>query len=194
VILDAARRLFAEKGFDTTTVRAIATSAEVDPALVHHYFGSKDQLFLAAMKSPFDPREFIPQITAGGPDQVGVRLVRTFVTMWDGPIGNAGAALFRSAMSNEWSARLLREFLTTQILRRVLADLRLDPAEAPIRASLIATQMAGLAMIRYIIKLEPIASMPVEQLVRLIAPNVQNYITGPLEILDPLPKTGNASR
>ncbi|HEX2772729.1 MAG TPA: TetR family transcriptional regulator [Micromonosporaceae bacterium] len=179
-ILTAAREAFAERGFDRASIRAIATSAGVDPALVHHYFGTKDQLFLEAMNAPIDPRELVPQVLAGGPGQVGERLVRTFLRVWDSPTGAAGVALLRSGVSNEWSARLLRELLTTQILRRVLAGLDLDPAEAPLRVSLVASQVAGMAMMRYIIKLEPLASAPPETIVAAIAPTVQRYVTGDL--------------
>ncbi len=180
-ILDAARRLFAEKGFDATTVRAIAAEADVDPAMIHHYFGNKEELFRQTLQFPFDPSELLPHLVAGGKDEVGERLVATFVRVWDSPVGTAAAALIRSAMSNEWMTRLLREFLITQIMRRVAAEIHLDPAEAPLRVSLVATQMAGLAMIRYIIKLEPLASLPPEQVVELVGPNVQRYITGPLK-------------
>lgn len=179
-ILRAAREAFAERGFDHASIRSIATSAGVDPALVHHYFGAKDQLFLAAMNVPFDPREFVPEVLAGGAGQIGERLIRTFLRVWDSPAGTAGAALLRSGVSNEWTARLLRELLTTQILRRVLAGLNLDPAEAPLRASLVASQIAGMAMMRYIIKLEPLASAPPEAVVAAVAPTVQRYVTGDL--------------
>ncbi|HCU48918.1 MAG TPA: TetR family transcriptional regulator [Micromonosporaceae bacterium] len=179
-ILDAARRLFADKGFDATTVRAIAADAGVDPAMIHHFFGTKEELFRATLQFPIDPATEIPQIVAGGVDEVGERLVRTFVGIWDSPAGAVGASLIRSAMSNDWTLRLLREFLTTQILRRVTAELKIDPAEAPLRVSLVASQLAGLAMMRYIIKLEPLASLPSEQVVALVGPNVQHYVTGSL--------------
>jgi AcrR family transcriptional regulator len=179
-ILEAARRLFADKGFDATTVRAIAADAEVDPAMIHHFWGTKEELFRATLQFPIDPSTEIPEITAGGKDEIGERLVRTFVKIWDSPVGATAAALIRSAMSNEWTARLMREFLTTQILRRVVAEVDLDPKEAPLRVSLVASQMAGLAMMRYIIKLEPLASLPSDQVVALVGPNVQRYITGSL--------------
>ncbi|WP_246002465.1 TetR family transcriptional regulator [Allorhizocola rhizosphaerae] len=180
-ILDAARRLFAEKGFDATTVRAIAAEADVDPAMIHHYFGNKEELFRQTLQFPINPGDLIPDIVAGGPDEFGKRLVTTFVRIWDSPAGAAGVAIVRSAMSNEWMTRLLREFLVTQIMRRVAGEIHLDPAEAPLRVSLVASQMAGLAMIRYIIKLEPLASLPPEQVVELVGPNVQRYVTGPLK-------------
>lgn len=177
-ILAAAREAFAERGFDAATIRAIATGAGVDPALVHHYFGTKDQLFLAAMNAPIDPRELLPQALAGGPEELGVRLVRLFLSVWDSPAGSAGVALLRSAMSSEWGARLMREFVVTQVLRRALAHVDLDPQEAPLRASLVASQMAGLGVVRYIIKVEPLASLPRETVVAAIGPTIQRYITG----------------
>ncbi|MBO4206056.1 TetR/AcrR family transcriptional regulator [Micromonospora echinofusca] len=179
-ILAAARTVFAERGFDGASIRAIAAGAGVDPALVHHYFGTKDQLFLAAMNSPVDPRELLPQVLDGDPGEVGTRLVRTFLGIWDSPAGSAAVALLRSGLTNEWTARLLREFLTTQVIRRVLQHLDLDPVEAPLRGSLVASQMIGLAMMRYVIRLEPVASVPAETLVGTVGPTVQRYLTGDL--------------
>lgn len=179
-ILSAARQAFADRGYDGASIRQIATGAGVDPALVHHYFGAKDQLFLAAMEAPIDPGELLPKVFEGGLDGVGERLVRAFLGVWDSPAGAPAAALVRSAMQHEWSGRMLREFLVTQILRRASRALNLDPAEAPKRAALVATQMIGLAMIRYILKLEPLASMDQDEVVRSIAPNVQRYLADPL--------------
>ncbi|GLZ59885.1 MULTISPECIES: TetR/AcrR family transcriptional regulator [Micromonospora] len=179
-ILDAARAAFAERGFDAASIRAIAGTAEVDPALVHHYFGSKDQLFLAAMNFPVDPGQLVPKVLAGDRDAVGERMVRTFLGVWDSPAGSAAQALLRSAVSNEWTARLLREFVTTQVLRRVLDNLDVDPAELPLRGSLVATQMIGLAMMRHVVRLEPVASADPETLVAMVGPTIQRYLTGPL--------------
>ncbi|MGC4749276.1 TetR family transcriptional regulator [Micromonospora sp. DT201] len=179
-ILDAARTAFAERGFDAASIRAIAGTAEVDPALVHHYFGSKDQLFLAAMNFPFDPGQLVPEVLAGDRDGLGERMVRTFLGVWDSPAGSAGVALLRSAVSNEWTARLLREFITTQVLRRVLEQLDVDPAQLPLRGSLVATQIIGLAMMRHVVRLEPVASADPETLAATIGPTIQRYLTGPL--------------
>ncbi|MET7707844.1 TetR family transcriptional regulator [Micromonospora sp. NPDC005413] len=179
-ILDAARTAFAERGFDASSIRAIAAIAGVDPALVHHYFGSKDQLFLAAMNFPVDPGEMLPKVLAGDRDGLGERLVRTFLAVWDSPAGSAAQALLRSAVSNEWTARLLRDFVTTQMLRRVLDHLEVDPAQLPLRGSLVATQLIGLAMIRHIVRMEPVASADPETLVAAIGPTIQRYLTGPL--------------
>ncbi|MBB5825290.1 TetR/AcrR family transcriptional regulator [Micromonospora carbonacea] len=179
-ILDAARAAFAERGFDASSIRSIAAAAGVDPALVHHYFGGKDQLFLAAMGAPLDPGELLPRVLAGDPDGVGERLVRTFLGVWDSPAGVAAVALLRSAVSNEWTARLLREFLVTQVLRRILQHLDVDPAELPLRGSLVASQLVGLALMRHVVRLEPVASAPAETLVAAVGPTVQRYLRGGL--------------
>ncbi|AGZ40342.1 TetR/AcrR family transcriptional regulator [Actinoplanes friuliensis] len=176
-ILEAARQVFAERGFDKASIRAIAGEAQVDPALVHHYFGTKEKLFLASMNSPVDPAEIIPQALAGPRDEAGERLVRLILGVWDSPAGTAAVALIRSAMSNEWTARLMREFIVTQVLRRAVAELGIDEEEAPVRAALVATQVAGLAVVRYVLKVEPVASAPAEQLVAAIGPSVQRYLT-----------------
>ncbi|KAB1908864.1 MULTISPECIES: TetR/AcrR family transcriptional regulator [unclassified Micromonospora] len=180
-ILAAARAAFAERGFDAASIRSIAAAAGVDPALVHHYFGTKEELFRATVAIPVDPAQLVPAVLAGDPDGVGERLVRTFLTVWDSPVGGAAVALLRSAVSSEWTARLLREFLVTQVLRRVLVQLDVDPAQLPLRGALVATQVAGLAMMRYVIRLEPVASADPETLVATIGPTVQRYLTGDLD-------------
>lgn len=177
-ILAAAREAFSERGFDKASIRAIAAAAGVDPALVHHYFGTKEQLFVAAMQVPIDPSRLLPEVLAGGADGIGERLIRMALRVWDSPTGSAGLALLRSALSHEWSARLFREFITTQVLRRVTAQLEIDPKEAPLRTNLVASQVAGLIMARYIIKLDPIATAPPEALVAAIGPTIQRYLTG----------------
>jgi AcrR family transcriptional regulator len=179
-ILAAARTAFAERGYDGASIRQIATEAGVDPALVHHYFGAKEQLFAEIMQIPIDPAKLLPQLVAGGADGVGERIVGTFLSVWDSPAGASLVALMRSALSHDWSARMFREFLTSQILRRVAKALDLDPAEAPLRTSLVASQMAGIGLTRYILKIEPIASTPADELIAAIGPTVQRYLTGPL--------------
>ena len=134
-VLAAARAAFAERGFDGATIRGIAAAAGVDPALVHHYFGSKDKLFLAAVEAPADPADLLPEVLAGGRDDLGDNVVRLLLRVWDGPMRPAGLALVRSAVGNEWTAKLLREFLVTQVLRRVVGTLDLPPAEARGRAA-----------------------------------------------------------
>lgn len=177
-MLAAARETFAEKGFDGATIRAIAAAAGVDPALVHHYFGTKDALFLAAVEAPADPADLLSQVTVGGPDGLGERLLRTFLRVWDGPIQSAGLALVRSAVASEWTARLLREFLVTRVIRRVVGTLDVPEAEREARGSLIASQLVGLVMARYVLRIEPLASAPAEALVEAVAPTLQRYLTG----------------
>ncbi|MFY1637565.1 TetR family transcriptional regulator [Solwaraspora sp. WMMB335] len=185
-ILTAARRVFADRGFDQASVRAIAAAAEVDPALVHHYFGTKDKLFLAAMNAPIDPGELLPQAFAGGPDEIGERLVRLVLGVWDSPAGTAALALLRSALSNDWTARMLREFVTSQILRRVIGQLDVDPAQIPMRTALVASQLAGLLVMRYILRLEPLAGADPAVAAAMVGPTVQRYLTGDLAAV-PLP-------
>jgi AcrR family transcriptional regulator len=181
-VLAAARTAFADRGFDGATIRSIATAAGVDPALVHHYFGNKDQLFMAAIHAPIDPGELLPRALAGGPERLGENLVRTFLGVWEGPARAPALALIRSAVGNEWTARLLREFVISQILRRVTATLDVSPAEREARAALAASQLVGLAMIRYVVKLEPVASASPESLIAAYAPTLQRYFTGPVEL------------
>ena len=181
-ILEAAREAFAERGYDGASIRLIAAGAGVDPALVHHYFGTKNQLFLDAMQAPFDPMQVLPQVLAGGVDGVGERLVRTLLRVCDSGAGGAVAALFRSAVSNELIARMLREFVLRQISRRVIKELDLDPVEGPIRTTLVFSQISGLVTARYIIKIEPLASLPPDVIVAMVGPTIQRYLTGPLPV------------
>jgi AcrR family transcriptional regulator len=177
-VLDAAREAFAEKGFDGATIRGIATAAGVDPALVHHYFGTKDALFLAAVEAPADPADLLPEVLAGDQDGLGERILRMFLQVWDGPIQSAGLALVRSAVANEWTARLLREFLVTRVIRRVVGTLDVAPEEREVRGSLVASQLVGLVMARYVLRIEPLASASRESLVAALAPTLQRYLTG----------------
>lgn len=177
-MLAAAREAFAQKGFDGATVRGIAGAAGVDPALVHHYFGSKDALFLAAVDAPADPAELLPEVLDGDPAQLGERIVAAFLRAWDGPLRPAGLALVRSAVASEWSARLLREFLTTRVLRRVVATLDVPRAEREARGALVASQLVGLVMARYVLRLEPLASADPAALVAAVGPTLQRYLTG----------------
>jgi AcrR family transcriptional regulator len=181
-VLAAARAAFAERGFDGATIRGIAGAAGVDPALVHHYFGNKDKLFLAAIEAPANPADLLPEVLAGGRDNLGENIVRLLLRVWDGPMRPAALALVRSAVGNEWTAKLLREFLVSQVLRRVVGTLDMPSREREIRGSLAASQLIGLVMGRYVLKLEPLATASPESLVAAIGPNVQRYLTGDVEL------------
>lgn len=178
-ILRAARTSFAGKGFDRTTIRGVAGEAGVDPALVHHYFGSKDDLFLAALEIPIDPRQLIPQVFGPGLDGVGERLARTFLGVWDQPSNRlALVALVRTAFVADEAADLLRDGMARLVLAAVVPLLEGERTE--VRAQLVASQLMGLIMGRYVMRIEPLASLPAEELVAWLAPTLQRYLTGEL--------------
>ena len=176
-ILTAARDEFAARGFDGTTMRAVASSAGVDAALVHHYFGGKDDLFLAALEIPVDPRVVIPEMLRPGIDGIGERLVRMFVSVWDDPESRKPLlAVFRSALSSEAGADLIRGGMMRMVFEQVAEGLGVpDPV---LRAQLVGSQMTGLVMMRYVLRVEPIASMPPDQLVQWLGPTIQRYLSG----------------
>ena len=168
-ILDAARDTFADKGFAAASVRAIATRAEVDAALVHHYFGTKTDLFVAAMELPFDPATVVPALLEPGIDGLGERIVRFFLGVWAQPVPRARIqAILRSALTEEAAAALLRDFVTTEVLGRVAAALGTPDAE--LRATLVGTQLVGLGVLRYIVRVEPLASADADAVVAAVAP------------------------
>jgi AcrR family transcriptional regulator len=171
-ILAAARERFAADGYDRASMRSIAATAEVDPGLVRHYFGSKEHLFVAAMEFPIDPAEEIPRIVAAGREGLGERLANFFLEAWDPPNGPF-IALLRSVTTNEQAAQMLREFISREVIGRVATLLKLD--RAPLRTGLAASHLIGLAFIRYVIKLEPIASMDRARLARDVGPSIDRY-------------------
>jgi AcrR family transcriptional regulator len=178
-ILHAARESFSERGYSDTSVRAVAARADVDAALVHHYFGTKDGLFAAAMELPFDPAAVVPALLEPGLDGLGERLVRFFLQVWDEPASRARIqGILRSALTQDAAADLLRDFVTREVLGRVAAAV--DTPDAPLRASLVGTQLVGLGLLRYIVRVEPVASADAETVVATIAPTIQRYLTGEL--------------
>ena len=177
-VLAAARSSFAEKGFRGTTIRAVAAAAGVDPALVHHYFGTKDDLFVAALEIPVDPREVLAPVVAAGPDGAGERLLRTFLSVWDDPGIQPGLiALARTLVADD-SAALVRDGFIPVVVGPVLASLVRDRPE--VRVPLVASQMIGLIVARYVIAIPPLAQMPAEDLVARVGPTLQHYLTGDL--------------
>ena len=176
-ILASARSQFARSGFEGTTIRGIAAGARVDPKLVLHYFESKEGVFQAAMDFPFDPAQAIPELLRPGLDGLGVRLVRFFIDIWDSPAGVRAHAIVRSMVTSESAAALMRDFVSREILARVAQALELDHPQ--VRASLAASQLIGLAMLRYVVKVEPLASAPPAKLAAWIGPTLQRYFTDP---------------
>ncbi|MDQ4104394.1 MAG: TetR family transcriptional regulator [Actinomycetota bacterium] len=177
-LLDAARVEFTERGFDGATVRRIAQRAGVDPAMVNHWFGGKDALFVAVMEIPFNPGEIIARVLDGEREQVAERILRTFLSVWDANGGGALAALMRSVAGHEDAARMFREFISRVVFGKISAVVA--PDRPDLRAALCGTQMAGLGMLRYVIRLEPLASADHDTVVTAIAPNLQRYLTGDL--------------
>lgn len=143
-----------------------------------HFYGSKHELFVAAMRLPFDPSQLLPELLAPGVAGLGERLVRKFIETWDSPEGRHLVGFIRSVVTREEAATMMREFFTHRMVRRIAAALAID--EPYRRASLIASQLFGLALARYVIKLEPIASATADELARLVGPTVQRYLTAPL--------------
>ena len=179
-IVEAARVDFAEQGYDGTSLRGIARRAEVDPALVHHYFGGKPQLFAAVMDIPADPAALISAVVSGPRDQVGESLVRTFLAVWDSEAGRQRfQALVRAAVTHEDATRMLREFLTREVFGRVVRELSNDgePShELEVRAGLAASQMIGLAMMRYIVEFPAVVDATHDELAALVGPTIQRYL------------------
>ena len=178
-ILAAARSSFGAHGFAGATIRGIARDAGVDPALVHRFYGSKASLFAATVELPADPAVLLPMLLADGPDGLGGRVVTTFLTLWDNTPGQGPMlALLRSAAADEVAARTLRDFLTRVALGPLAKAAGGDRPE--LRASLVASQVMGLAMARYVVRIEPLASTPVDVLAQAIGPTLDRYLTGPL--------------
>jgi AcrR family transcriptional regulator len=178
-IARAARRLFAERGYDRTTLRAIAAEAAVDPALVVHFFGSKQGLFLSVVELPFEPAEVLPEILAGDRTAVGRRFARFVVGVLEDPEARSRmTGIVRAAASEPAAARIVRELLTSRILGPLAASLGAD--DAPLRATLTGSQVVGLVMARHVVGVEPLASLEPEALVDAVGPTFQHYLAEPL--------------
>ena len=173
----AARSHFTRVGYEGATIRGIAAAAKVDPKLVLHYFGSKEGVFRAAMDFPFDPAAALPALLQPGLDGLGTRIARFFLESWESRGGSRVLALIRSAVSNEGAAALLRDFVTREVLARVAEALELD--QPRLRASLVGSQLVGLAVLRYVLKVEPLASAPRSRVAAWIGPTLQRYLTDP---------------
>ncbi|MET9520437.1 TetR family transcriptional regulator [Streptomyces sp. NPDC002994] len=176
-ILQSARDEFAERGYDKTSMRGIAKAAGVDAALVHHYFGTKDDVFAAAIEMSFEPATAVPAVLGqGGTDGIGERLARYFIGVWENPATRAPLlAVVRSALTNETAAKVLRTFVLRRLLERVAAEL--DVPDPTFRAELAASHMVGIAILRYVIKAEPLASADPERIIEMVAPTLQRYLT-----------------
>lgn len=178
-ILAAARSRFTSHGYDGATIRGIAADAAVDPALVHHFFGSKERLFAATMQLPLDPAQVIPGLLEPGIDGLGERLARFFVTLLH-DLGDANpiVAVIRSAATHPDAARMFREFYSRAVIERVAAELEVP--QPRLRAALCASQIMGLVLARQVIGLEPLVRADDEVLITAYGAALQHYLTDPL--------------
>lgn len=176
-ILDAARARFAGGGFDKTSIRSVAADAGVDPALVHHYFGTKQELFAAAVEFPIDPEETLRAVDAVPVDRIGETLLTGVLHVWDSPAGPGLIAAARRILSGG-EVELARSFLLQVILERVRARIATPEDDGRERVALMASQMAGILIARKVIGLEPLASMPIERIAAAAGPTLQRYLTG----------------
>jgi AcrR family transcriptional regulator len=178
-ILDSARELFARNGISNTSIRAVAAAAGVDSALVHHYFGTKERLFAAAVHIPIDPMEVIGPLREVPVDQLGYRLPSILLPLWDSEIGAGFIATLRSILAGS-EVNLFRTFIQDVIGAEVGSRVDTPPGSGIIRIQFVASQLVGVVMARYILQLEPFASLPAQQIADTIAPNLQRYLTGDL--------------
>ena len=177
-ILVEARALFSARGYAGTSVRAIAAAAGVDAALVHHYFGTKDELFLAALELPVDPRRLLAPLIAEGPDGVAERFLATFLAAWDDPELRPALLAVARAVMDPAGSKLLTEGFLPVVIAPIGVALGLDRPEH--RMTLVASQVIGIILLRYVLAVEPLASMPSDLVVSTYAPTLQRYFTGPL--------------
>ena len=182
--MDAARDSFLAKGYAGTTIRGVARQAGVDPALISYYFGSKGDLFGASMNLRMRAAEEIERIVSGDLRTAGPRLVRLSLSAWDDVSGGATfRALLRWVATDDGAPAAIQAYAVEQIaspLAEALAAAGVTSQDAEERAALVGTQVVGLAMIRYVLKVEPLASASIDHLVAVVGPTIQRYLTGPL--------------
>jgi AcrR family transcriptional regulator len=178
-ILSAARDEFAQHGWAGTTIRAVARGAEVDPALVYHYFGSKEALLDAATTPPQRWLESVAKTWTTPVDELGAALLRLMLDAWaDDEIGPVLRAILLTAAHDEATREKLRRVVESSLMG--VSQLGVDERDRQVRSGLISSQMMGLGMMRYIWKIQPVASMTDDELVAAVAPNLQRYIQGDL--------------
>jgi AcrR family transcriptional regulator len=176
-ILEAARDQFAEHGYGRTTVRGVASGAGVDPRLVTHYFGSKRELFRESIRLPVDPEVFFAQVFTGEPERLAERVAMALVSSLEqGETRRTALAIMRAAATEPEAAEIIRSVLTARVLAPLVSHMDVDQAE--LRATLVATQFVGLAMARYVVAIEPLASAPPDVIVRALTPVIDHYLDG----------------
>lgn len=169
--------MFADAGYDKTSVRDIAAAAGVDPALIRHYFGSKAELFRATMGWPFEPAEIAAQVMRSDRGEIGARLTRVFFGAWEQPDSRAPLlAILRGAATHEESATLVRQFIQGQLYREMASEL--SGPDAELRIDLAMAQLLGIAYLRYVLRVDPVASAPADELIARVTPVIEAHIAG----------------
>ncbi|MFV8311081.1 TetR family transcriptional regulator [Mycobacteroides chelonae] len=180
-ILASARKLFSVNGIDKTSMRSIASDAGVDPALIHHYFGTKLDLFREVVQLPVDPQVVLQPLRDIPVEELGIAIPRLIIPFWDSELGANVLALFRSALSGADDG-LVRVFFR-EVLVNIIAERVDSPAGSGVlRAEFAITQMAGILVARYIMEVEPLASLTAEEIALTVGPNIQRYLTGELPV------------
>ncbi|MGX1702195.1 TetR/AcrR family transcriptional regulator [Microbacterium sp. NPDC055357] len=179
VILSAARELFSRDGYAGASLRAIAAAADVDPGMIRHFFGSKDGLFEAALALPDGYSAALTAAIDGAPDGIGERITRAYLSLWENPETAAPVlAMVRTALASERAAERSRDLVTSRLITHAIPALSADrPA---LRASLAGAHLTGAAFVRHVLRIEPLADLSFEEVVRLIAPAIQRYLSEPL--------------
>ena len=177
-IITAARDAFAAKGFAGASMRGIAAEAGVDAALIHHYFDSKQQLFLATVALPLGLPHMLEEVAAGGRGGLGERLVRSVLGVWDSELQPSLVAAIRTALTDPALTRSAGEFLTLEVIGHVLPRDDLSSEEANRRAGLVAAQILGLVIGRYVLRLPVLVNRQTDDLVAEVGPTVQRYVDG----------------
>ena len=176
-ILRAAADVFAEDGYDAASIRAIARRAGVDAGLIRHYFADKAELFTETISAPLRPDQLVRQVLAGPREEIGASLVRVLLTTLEEQRARRRAiALVRTALGHDFAARMLRQFLMREVFSRIAAALDVD--DSALRATLASSQVVGLLIVRYGIEAEPLASAPLDEVVRRVGPVLQFHLTG----------------
>lgn len=148
--------------------------------MVHHFFDGKDELFALSVELPANPADVLSGVESVDPGQRAEAIVRAVLRLWEGPAQHGLVAFVRGTLGSKAKTALMREMLTHTVLSTIMAELPGTPEEKRMRASLVATQIVGLMLMRYVVRLDPLASVSQDDVVRLVAPNVQHYLTGEL--------------
>ncbi|MDN5725943.1 MAG: TetR family transcriptional regulator [Propionibacteriales bacterium] len=180
-ILVAAERAFAEQGYDGATVRRIAATAGVDPSMINHHFGGKDELLMAVLELPMDPQPMVAAVLGASPTAPGAALLRRALAAWESGPGQLTIGMLRSSLHRDRTVGLVRQLLERRVLAPIMAEMTVPEAERPWRVSLLATQMLGLIMMRYVIRIEPLASADHDQIVTAVGPTIDRYLQGDVD-------------